>query len=40
VGIARVKGLIVLVKDTKCGDREKVVITNVDRLSAEAKIVM
>jgi predicted RNA-binding protein with TRAM domain len=39
VGIANVKGLIVLVKNTKSGDRKRVVITNTDRLSAEAKIV-
>jgi predicted RNA-binding protein with TRAM domain len=39
VGIAKVKGLIVLVKNTKSGDRKKVVITHTDRLSAEAKIV-
>jgi predicted RNA-binding protein with TRAM domain len=39
VGIANVKGLIVLVKNTKSGDHKKVVITNTDSLSAEAKIV-
>jgi predicted RNA-binding protein with TRAM domain len=39
VGIAKVNGLIVLVQNTKSGDRKKVVITNTDRLSAEAKIV-
>jgi predicted RNA-binding protein with TRAM domain len=39
VGIAKVKGLIVLVKNTKSGDHKKVVITNTERLSAEAKIV-
>jgi predicted RNA-binding protein with TRAM domain len=39
VGIAKVKGLIVLVKNTKSGEHKKVVITNTDRLSAEAKIV-
>jgi predicted RNA-binding protein with TRAM domain len=38
MGIAKVKGLIVLVKNTKSGDHKKVVITNTDRLSAEAKI--
>jgi predicted RNA-binding protein with TRAM domain len=39
VGIAKVKGLIVLVRNTEAGDHKKVVITNTDRLSAEAKIV-
>lgn len=39
VGIAKVKGLIILVKNTKSGDHKKVVITNTERLSAEAKIV-
>ena len=39
VGIANIKGLIVLVKNTKSGDHKKIVITNTDRLSAEAKII-
>lgn len=39
MGIAKVKGLIVLVKNAKSGDHKKVVITNTDQLSAEAKIV-
>ena len=39
VGIAKVNGLIVLVNNTKLGDHKKVVITDTDRLSAEAKIV-
>jgi len=39
VGIAKINGLIVLVKNTKSGDHKKIVITNTDRLSAEAKII-
>lgn len=39
VGIAKIKGLIVLVHNTKSGDHKKVVITNADRLSAEATII-
>ena len=39
VGIARVKGFLILVGNTKLGDHKTVVITNTDSLSAEAEIV-
>ena len=38
-GIARIKGFLILIDDTKLGDHIKVMITNTDRLSAEAEIV-
>ena len=39
VGIARIKGFLVLVGNTKLGDHKTVVITKADSLSAEAEIV-
>lgn len=39
VGIARIKGFIILIDDTKVGDQIKVKITKTDSLNAEAKIV-
>jgi len=38
-GIAKVKGFLILINDTKPGDHIKVTITKADRLSAEAEIV-
>ena len=38
-GIARIKGFLVLVNNTKLGDHIKVKITNTELLSAEAEIV-
>jgi predicted RNA-binding protein with TRAM domain len=38
-GIARIKGFLVLIADTKLGDHIKVKITNTELLSAEAEIV-
>ena len=38
-GIARIKGFMILVDDTKPGDHVKVKITKTDRMNAEAKIV-
>ena len=38
-GIAKSKGFLILINDTKLGDHIKVMITNTDRLSAEAEIV-
>ena len=38
-GIARIKGFLILINDTKLGDHLKVTITNTDSLSAEAEIV-
>ena len=38
-GIARIKGFLVLIADTKLGDHIKVKITNTEPLSAEAEIV-
>jgi predicted RNA-binding protein with TRAM domain len=38
-GIARIKGFLVLINDTKPGDHLKVMITKTDQLSAEAEIV-
>jgi predicted RNA-binding protein with TRAM domain len=39
VGIARIKGFLILVDDTKPGDHIKVTITKTDALNAEAEIV-
>jgi len=39
VGIARIKGFLVLVDDTKPGDHIKVTITKTEPLNAEAEIV-
>ena len=39
VGIARIKGFLILVDDTKPGDHTKVTITKTDALNAEAEIV-
>ncbi|MHA2315529.1 MAG: TRAM domain-containing protein [Candidatus Hermodarchaeia archaeon] len=39
VGIARIKGFLILVDDTNPGDHVKVKITKTDRLNAEAAIV-
>lgn len=39
VGIARIKGFLVLVGDTKPGDHLKVTITKTEPLNAEAEIV-
>jgi predicted RNA-binding protein with TRAM domain len=39
VGIARIKGFLVLVDDTKPGDHLKVTITKTEPLNAEAEIV-
>jgi predicted RNA-binding protein with TRAM domain len=39
VGIARIKGFLILVDDSKPGDRIKVTITKTDILNAEAEIV-
>ena len=38
-GIARIKGFLILIDDTKLGDHIKVTITKTDPLSAEAEIV-
>jgi predicted RNA-binding protein with TRAM domain len=38
-GIARIKGFLILIDDTKLGDHIKVMITKTDPLSAEAEIV-
>ena len=38
-GIARIKGFLVLIDDTKTGDHIKVTITKTDSMNAEAKIV-
>jgi predicted RNA-binding protein with TRAM domain len=38
-GIARIKGFLILIGDTKLGDHVKVMITKTDPLSAEAEIV-
>ena len=38
-GIARIKGFLILVDDTKLGDHVKVKITKTDRMNAEAEIV-
>ena len=38
-GIARIKGFLILVNDTKPGDHIKVKITNTDPMNAEAEIV-
>ena len=38
-GIARIKGILILVDDTKPGDHVKVKITKTDRMNAEAAIV-
>ena len=38
-GIARIKGFLILVNDTKPGDHIKVKITKTDPLNAEAEIV-
>ena len=38
-GIARIKGFLILIADTKLGDHMKVMITKTDPLSAEAEIV-
>ena len=38
-GIARIKGFLILIDDTKLGDHIKVTITKTDLLSAEAEIV-
>lgn len=38
-GIARIKGFLIFIDDTKLGDHIKVIITKTDPLSAEAKIV-
>ena len=39
VGIARVKGFLILIADTKPGDHIKVIITKTDPLNAEAELV-
>lgn len=39
LGIARIKGFIVLVGNTKIGDHKTVMITETDALNAEATIV-
>ena len=38
-GIARIKGFLILIDDTKLGDHIKVTITKTDSLNAEAEIV-
>ena len=38
-GIARIKGFLILIDDTKLGDHIKVTITKTDPLNAEAEIV-
>ena len=38
-GIARIKGFLVLIDDTKLGDHIKVTITKTEPLNAEAEIV-
>ena len=38
-GIARIKGFLILIADTKLGDHINVMITKTDPLSAEAEIV-
>ena len=38
-GIARIKGFLILIDDTKLGDHIKVMVTKTDPLSAEAEIV-
>ena len=38
-GIARIKGFLILIEDTKPGDHITVMITKTDPLSAEAEIV-
>ena len=38
-GIARIKGFLILIADTKPGDHIKVTITKTDPLNAEAEIV-
>ena len=38
-GIARVKGFLVFVKNTKLGDNLKVKITNLNPINANAKII-
>ena len=38
-GIARIKGFLILVPDTKPGDHIKVTVTKTDPLNAEAEIV-
>jgi predicted RNA-binding protein with TRAM domain len=38
-GIARIKGFLIFVDDTKPGDHVKVKITKTDRMNAEAAIV-
>ena len=37
VGIARIKGFLILVDDTKLGDHIKVTITKTETMNAEAK---
>ena len=39
VGISRIKGLLVLINDTKIGDHVKVTITKIDPMNAEAEII-
>jgi predicted RNA-binding protein with TRAM domain len=39
VGIARIKGFLILVDDTKLGDHIKVTITKTEPMNAEAEIV-
>jgi len=38
-GIARIKGFLILVDDTKPGDHIKVTITKTDQMNAEAEII-
>lgn len=38
-GIARIKGFLILIDDTKPGDHIKVTITKTDQMNAEAEIV-
>ncbi len=38
-GIARIKGFLILIADTKPGDHIKVTITKTDPLNAEAEII-
>ena len=38
-GLAKVKGFLILINDTKIGDHIKVKITQTDSLSAEAEVI-
>lgn len=39
VGISRIKGFLILIGDTKIGDKVTVKITKIDQLNAEAELI-